>query len=177
MTRNMTLLTDLYEITMAQSYWSQGKIDTDACFYSFYRDNPFGGGYGVFCGANQIAELVDGFGFTDDDIEYLASLQSPGKTPLFDPAFLAWLRGIELSVDICTASFSSPPSSTASTSRRSSRPRHLAYVRRPRGAPSRSSGCVARRGLTVPSRHREPPMLAVARRLPTCSRESSTIFP
>lgn len=108
MTRNMTLLTDLYEITMAQSYWSQGKIDTDACFYSFYRDNPFGGGYGVFCGANQIAELVDGFGFTDDDIEYLASLQSPGKTPLFDPAFLAWLRGIELSVDICTVPEGSP---------------------------------------------------------------------
>lgn len=108
MTRNMTLLTDLYEITMAQSYWSQGRIDTDACFYSFYRDNPFGGGYGVFCGANQIAELVDGFGFTDDDIEYLASLQSPGKTPLFDPAFLAWLRGIELSVDICTVPEGSP---------------------------------------------------------------------
>lgn len=108
MTRNMTLLTDLYEITMAQSYWSQGKIDTDACFYSFYRDNPFGGGYGVFCGANQIAELVDGFGFTDDDIEYLASLQLPGKTPLFDPAFLAWLRGIELSVDICTVPEGSP---------------------------------------------------------------------
>ena len=108
MTRNMTLLTDLYEITMAQSYWSQGKIDTDACFYSFYRDNPFGGGYGVFCGANQIAELADGFGFTDDDIEYLASLQSPGKTPLFDPAFLAWLRGIELSVDICTVPEGSP---------------------------------------------------------------------
>ena len=108
MTRNMTLLTDLYEITMAQSYWSQGKIDTDACFYSFYRDNPFGGGYGVFCGANQIAELVDGFGFTDDDIEYLASLQSSGKTPLFDPAFLAWLRGIELSVDICTVPEGSP---------------------------------------------------------------------
>ena len=65
MTRNMTLLTDLYEITMAQGYWSQGKLETEACFYSFYRDNPFGGGYGVFCGANQIAELVDGFGFTD----------------------------------------------------------------------------------------------------------------
>lgn len=108
MTRNMTLLTDLYEITMAQGYWSQGKLETEACFYSFYRDNPFGGGYGVFCGANHIAELVDGFGFTDDDIEYLASLQSPGKTPLFDPAFLAWLRGIELSVDICTVPEGSP---------------------------------------------------------------------
>lgn len=108
MARNMTLLTDLYEITMAQGYWSQGKLDTEACFYSFYRDNPFGGGYGVFCGANQIAELVDGFGFTDDDIEYLASLQSPGETPLFDPAFLAWLREVELSVDICTVPEGAP---------------------------------------------------------------------
>ena len=44
MTRNMTLLTDLYEITMAQGYWSQGKLETEACFYSFYRDNPYGGG-------------------------------------------------------------------------------------------------------------------------------------
>lgn len=108
MARNMTLLTDLYEITMAQGYWSQGKLDTEACFYSFYRDNPFGGGYGIFCGANQIAELVDGFGFTDDDIEYLASLQSPGETPLFDPAFLAWLREVELSVDICTVPEGAP---------------------------------------------------------------------
>lgn len=108
MARNMTLLTDLYEITMAQGYWSQGKLDTEACFYSFYRDNPFGGGYGVFCGANQIAELVDGFGFTDDDIEYLASLQSPGETPLFDPAFLVWLREAELSVDICTVPEGAP---------------------------------------------------------------------
>lgn len=100
MARNMTLLTDLYEITMAQGYWSQGKLDTEACFYSFYRDNPFGGGYGVFCGANQIAELIDGFGFTDDDIEYLASLSTAAGTPLFNPDFLAWLRTLELSVDI-----------------------------------------------------------------------------
>lgn len=100
MARNMTLLTDLYEITMAQGYWSQGKLDTEACFYSFYRDNPFGGGYGVFCGANQIAELIDGFGFTDDDIEYLASLSTTTGTPLFNPDFLAWLRTLELSVDI-----------------------------------------------------------------------------
>ncbi len=100
MARNMTLLTDLYEITMAQGYWSQGKLDTEACFYSFYRDNPFGGGYGIFCGANQIAELIDGFGFTDDDIEYLATLATASSTPLFNPAFLDWLRDLELSVDM-----------------------------------------------------------------------------
>lgn len=108
MARNMTLLTDLYEITMAQGYWSQGKLDTEACFYSFYRDNPFGGGYGIFCGANQIAEIVDGFGFTDDDIEYLASLPSPAGTPLFNPEFLAWLANLELSVDICAVPEGSP---------------------------------------------------------------------
>lgn len=102
MARNMTLLTDLYEITMAQGYWSQGKIDTEASFYSFYRDNPFEGGYGIFCGANQIADLIDGFGFTDDDIEYLASLPSPAGTPLFNPAFLQWLRAMRLTVDIET---------------------------------------------------------------------------
>lgn len=103
MPRNMTLLTDLYEITMAQGYWSQGKVDTEACFYSFYRDNPFGGGYGIFCGVDQVADLVSGFGFTDDDIAYLASLSTPAGTPMFDPEFLAWLRDLELAVDICAA--------------------------------------------------------------------------
>ena len=98
--RNMTLLTDLYELTMAQGYWMEDKLDTEACFYSFYRDNPFEGGYGIFCGADQIAELVEGFGFTDDDIEYLRSLPSPAGTPLFDEKFLAWLRDMELAVDI-----------------------------------------------------------------------------
>ncbi len=98
--RNMTLLTDLYELTMAQGYFKEGKLETEACFYSFYRDNPFEGGYGIFCGADQIAELVEGFGFTDDDIEYLRSLPSPAGTPLFDGEFLAWLRGMDLAVDI-----------------------------------------------------------------------------
>lgn len=103
MPRNMTLLTDLYEITMAQGYWSQGKVETEACFYSFYRDNPFGGGYGIFCGVDQIADLVGNFGFTDDDIAYLASLSTPAGTPMFVSEFLAWLRDLELTVDICAA--------------------------------------------------------------------------
>lgn len=100
MARNMTLLTDLYELTMAQGYWSQGKLETEACFYAFYRDNPFGGGYGIYCGNDQIAELIEGFGFTDDDIEYLASLPDPSGKALFDPKFLDWLRTMELSVNI-----------------------------------------------------------------------------
>lgn len=100
MAYNLTLLTDLYEITMAQSYWSQGKVDTEACFYSFYRDNPFSGGYGIFCGANQIAELVESFRFTEDDIAYLASLKTSTGASMFDEEFLSWLLDMELSVDI-----------------------------------------------------------------------------
>lgn len=100
MARNLTLLTDLYELTMAQGYWAQGMLDTEACFYAFFRDNPFEGGYGVFAGGDQVADLVDNFGFNDDDIDYLASLPSPGGTPLFSADFLEWLRGMELSVDI-----------------------------------------------------------------------------
>lgn len=100
MARNMTLLTDLYELTMAQGYWAQGKLETEACFYTFFRDNPFEGGYGIFCGCDQVAELVEGFGFTDEDIAYLASLPSPAGTPLFDKEFLAYLRDMKLDVTI-----------------------------------------------------------------------------
>ena len=100
MTRNYTLLTDLYQITMAQGYWKQGHLDTQACFYMFYRNNPFGGGYGISCGLDQVVELVEGFGFSAEDIEYLSSLPAPDGTPLFDKEFLAWLQGLELSVDI-----------------------------------------------------------------------------
>lgn len=100
MARNMTLLTDLYELTMAQGYWAQGKLETEACFYTFFRDNPFEGGYGIFCGCDQVAELVEGFGFTDEDIAYLASLPSPAGTPLFDKNFLSYLREMKLDVTI-----------------------------------------------------------------------------
>lgn len=100
MALNLTLLTDLYEITMAQGYWSQEKSDTEACFYAFYRENPFEGGYGIFCGADQIADLVDNFGFSDEDIEYLRSLPASDGSPLFDDAFLDWLGAMELEVNI-----------------------------------------------------------------------------
>lgn len=100
MPRNLTLLTDLYQLTMAQGYWQQMNEATEACFYMFYRSNPFKGGYAISCGSDQVAELVEGFGFSDEDIEYLRSLPAPNGAPLFDPEFLAWLRDMKLEVDI-----------------------------------------------------------------------------
>lgn len=94
------LLTDLYQLTMAQGYLEEGKTEQRACFYMFFRDNPFNGGYSVAAGMEQVAELVDGFGFSDDDVAYLASIPAPGGGALFHEGFLDYLRNMKLTVDI-----------------------------------------------------------------------------
>lgn len=98
---NQILLTDLYQITMAQGYWEAGKTNTQACFHMTFRDYPFKGGYAVACGMAQLAELVEGFSFSEDDVAYLASLDAPGGGKLFKPEFLDYLANeFRLSVDI-----------------------------------------------------------------------------
>lgn len=94
------LLTDLYQLTMAQGYWESGKTDDMACFHMYFRENPFKGGFAIACGMAQLAEMVETFSFSDDDIEYFASLPAPGTGMLFDPAFLEYVRALELDVDI-----------------------------------------------------------------------------
>ena len=94
------LLTDLYQITMAQGYWDAEKACEEACFTLYFRDYPFKGGYAVACGRAQLADLVETFRFSEEDIAYLASLDAPAGGPLFDPAFLEYLRDLRLSVDI-----------------------------------------------------------------------------
>ena len=93
-------LTDLYQITMAQGYFDQGMGSTQACFHMYFRNYPFKGGYAVACGLDQLAELVEGYRFSEDDIEYLASLDAPGGGKLFHSDFLDYLGNLELSVDI-----------------------------------------------------------------------------
>lgn len=93
------LLTDLYQLTMAQGYWESGKND-DACFHMYFRDYPFGGGYAIACGMSQLADLVDCFEFTGDDLAYLESLPAPGGGLLFKREFLEELDDFSLTVDI-----------------------------------------------------------------------------
>lgn len=85
---NGALLTDLYELTMAEGMWKSGLAGMEACFTSSFRENPYDGGYVLVCGTGQIAELVEGFRFSPDDIAYLQTLEAPGGGALFDPAFL-----------------------------------------------------------------------------------------
>ncbi len=94
------LLTDLYQLTMAQGYWASGKLDEQACFTVFFRDAPFKGGFAIACGLAQLAEMIDGFAFDESDIAYLASLKAPGGGLLFNPEFLEYLGALKLDVDI-----------------------------------------------------------------------------
>ena len=100
MNPDFALLTDLYQLTMAQGYWKTGLSEDQACFHMYFRDNPFSGGYSIACGMAQLAELVDGFRFSGEDCEYLEGLKAPGGGALFEPEFLEWLGDLRLSVDI-----------------------------------------------------------------------------
>ena len=97
---DVSLNTDLYELTMAQGFWESGLVDGEACFNAFFRENPFDGGYAVACGMGQIADLVENFVFEDDDIEYLAGIQAPGGGAMFKPGFLEYLRNHRLDLTI-----------------------------------------------------------------------------
>ncbi|WP_085830163.1 nicotinate phosphoribosyltransferase [Collinsella vaginalis] len=97
---DVALLTDLYELTMAQGLWENGKIEERACFTVFYRDNPFGSGFSVMCGTAETPELVESLRFTSEDIAYLSGLKAPLGGPLFNAEFLEYLRDFRMRVDI-----------------------------------------------------------------------------
>jgi nicotinate phosphoribosyltransferase len=100
MNPDYALLTDLYQLTMAQGYWKSSLSNAEACFHMYFRNNPFEGGFTVACGLAQLAEMMETFEFSDDDCAYLAGLSAPGGGTLFDPGFLEYLRQLKLSVDI-----------------------------------------------------------------------------
>ncbi|MDR2587107.1 MAG: nicotinate phosphoribosyltransferase [Coriobacteriales bacterium] len=100
MLNEQALLTDLYQLTMAQGYWKGGLSQTEACFYLHFRENPFEGGYTIACGFAQVAERAEGFRFTEADRAYLATLKTPQDTPLFEQEFLNTLADFRLTLNI-----------------------------------------------------------------------------
>jgi nicotinate phosphoribosyltransferase len=89
--RELGLLTDLYEISMAEGYWKSGLANMEACFCAFFRENPYGGGFTLVCGTGQLASLVEKFRYGPEAIAYLRGLSAPGGGPMFSGAFLDWL--------------------------------------------------------------------------------------
>lgn len=88
------LLTDLYQLTMTYAHWKNGRVDDPATFELFFRKNPFGGEFTIFCGLDEVLKFIDNYKFSEDDIAYLK------KTPSLnhcDPGFWDFLRNIDCS--------------------------------------------------------------------------------
>lgn len=91
--RNLSMVMDLYELTMSNGYFMEGHDDI-ATFDVYFRRVPDGGGYAIFAGLEQIIEFITEMHFDDDDIEYLGSLG------MFDERFLEFLRGFRFRGDV-----------------------------------------------------------------------------
>lgn len=92
--RNLTLLTDFYELTMMQGYFRNEYANENVIFDAFYRKNPDGNGFSVCCGLEQVIEYIENLRFEKDDIDYL---RSTGK---FGDDFLEYLSGFRFTGDI-----------------------------------------------------------------------------
>jgi len=92
--RNLTMLCDYYELTMANGYFKTDIKDKTVYFDVFYRNNPDNGGYAIVAGLEQIVEYVLDLKFTDEDIEFLRSKKC------FDEDFLEYLRTFKFNGDI-----------------------------------------------------------------------------
>jgi nicotinate phosphoribosyltransferase len=77
------LLTDLYQLSMAQGYYHAGRVDDEAVFQLFFRSLPFGGGYALAAGLEPALELLENYGFAEDDLAYLATLLASEGSALF----------------------------------------------------------------------------------------------
>lgn len=91
---NLTMLTDFYEITMANGYFQSGNVEDIAYFDMFFRKVPDGGGYAIMAGVEQAVEYLKSLHFTAEDIEFLR-----GKD-IFCESFLDYLRNFKFTCDV-----------------------------------------------------------------------------
>lgn len=88
---SLALLTDLYQLTMAQAYWANNLTEMDSVFHLFFRRMPFYGGFTVAAGLEAVIEWIKRFEITADDIAYLRQLKNPAGKALFEEKFLDYL--------------------------------------------------------------------------------------
>ena len=92
-TMNLSLMTDLYELTMMQGYF-KSQMNERVVFDVFYRRNPSGGGYAIAAGLEQVIDYIKNLRFSVEDVAYLRSLS------IFDEDFLEYLGDFHFSGDI-----------------------------------------------------------------------------
>lgn len=92
--RNISMLMDLYEMTMAHGYFTKQDNTDRVAFDVFYRRNPDQGGFAIFGGLEQVVEYILNLHFDDEDIGYFKSLN------LFSDEFLEYLRNFKFTGDV-----------------------------------------------------------------------------
>ncbi len=92
--RNLTLLTDLYELTMMQGYFKEKDANETVIFDAFFRSNPNDNGYSICAGLEQFIEYIENLHFNKQDVDYLRS------TGLFEEDFLEYLSQFHFTGDI-----------------------------------------------------------------------------
>lgn len=93
-TQNLTLLTDLYQLTMMQGYFETQEKNETVVFDMFFRSNPNHNGYSVMAGLEQVIEYVKNLHFSYEDVDYLRGLG------IFSDDFLHYISGFHFSGDI-----------------------------------------------------------------------------
>lgn len=97
---SLALLTDLYQLTMAYGYWKAGIAEKESVFHLYFRKAPFGGGFTLACGLDYAMQYLEDLRFAEDDLDYLGTLTGADGAPLFERAFLDYLRDFEFTCEV-----------------------------------------------------------------------------
>lgn len=92
--KNLTMIMDLYELTMANGIFTSDMRDTVTYFDMFFRRVPDDGGYAIMAGLEQLIEYMNNLRFEEDDIEYLKNLH------LFSEEFIDYLKNFKFTCDV-----------------------------------------------------------------------------
>ncbi len=98
--QSLSLLTDLYQLTMAYGYWRNTIDRKVAVFHLSFRNNPFRGGFALACGLDYAIDFLENFKLDKTDTAYLASLKGNDQRPLFDREFLDYLDSLKFECDM-----------------------------------------------------------------------------
>ena len=97
---SLSLLTDLYQLTMAYGYWKAGKAEQEAVFNLYFRKHPFQGGFTIACGLSSVIDYLKDYRFSEDDLAYVGSITGNDGEKLFEPGFLDYLKNLEFACSI-----------------------------------------------------------------------------
>lgn len=97
---SLALLTDLYQLTMAQGYYRSGLHKQRGVFHLFFRKLPFGNGYAIAAGLEDALKYLAELRFTADDIAYLSGLRGADDKAMFHADFLDWLSKLTFTGDV-----------------------------------------------------------------------------